>query len=136
MVQETEAKCAQMLSDTNVAAAENSRLNNEQLNAEQAKLEAARKESFERISAIEEQLKACLASLAAIKEGNLPAEPDPKDAATRAMADEIAQNLENLMGAADTVAPAVQPNHPSAEAAATAKFTNLQFGRNYDPTRR
>ncbi len=136
MVQETEAKCAQMLSDTSVAAAESNRLSEEQISLEQAKLEAARKESFERISAIEEQLKACLASLAAIKEGNLPTEPDPKEAATKAMADEIAQNLENLMGAAEDITPNLEPNHPSAEAAATAKFTNLQFGRNYDANRR
>ena len=136
MVQETEAKCAQMLSDSSLAAAESSRINDEQISAEQAKLEAAKKESFERISAIETQLQACLESLAAIKAGNLPAEPDPRDAATRAMADEIAQNLENLMGAAEEIAPAVETNHPTAEAAATAKFTNLQFGRNYDPNRR
>ena len=136
MVQETEAKCAQMLSDSSLAAAESSRINDEQISAEQAKLEAAKKEAYERITAIEAQLQACLQSLASIKEGNLPASPDPKDAATKAMADEIAQNLENLMGGADDVEPTPEPNHPTAEAAATAKFTNLQFGRNYDPNRR
>ena len=60
MVKETEAKCAQMLSDTSTAAAESSRINSELLNAENEKLEAAKREANERISAIEAQLKACL----------------------------------------------------------------------------
>jgi len=136
MVQETEARCAQMLSDTSVTAAENVRISNALLDKEQAKLEAVKKEANARISAIEIQLRACLDSLAAIKEGKLPTVPDPKDAQAQAMADEISHNLENIMGYAEDVNPAVEPNHPTAEAAATTKFANLQFGRNYDPNRR
>lgn len=136
MVQETEAKCAQMLSETNQAAAENTRINNELLSVEQAKLEASKEETLQYINAIEEQMNACLEVLAAIKEGKLPVKPDPRDEQTQAMADEIAQNLENLMGAAEEIAPPVEANHPSSEAAATTKFANLQFGRNYDPNRR
>lgn len=133
MVKETEAKCAQMLTDSNMAAAESSRINSELLNAENEKLEAAKREAAERISAIETQLKACLETLAAIKEGNLPAATQPDE--TDAVADEISHNLENLVGTTEDTAPKAEPKHPTASAT-TTKFTNLQFGKNYDPTHR
>lgn len=132
MVKETEAKCAQMLSDTSTAAAESSRINSELLNAENEKLEAAKREANERISAIEAQLKACLETLAAIKEGNLPTAAEEAVDETDAVADEISHNLENLVGTTEDTAPKAEPKHPSADAT-TTKFANLQFGRNYDP---
>jgi cell division initiation protein len=135
MVKETEAKCAQMLSDTSTAAAESSRINSELLNAENEKLEAAKREANERISAIEAQLKACLETLAAIKEGNLPTAAEEAVDETGAVADEISHNLENLVGTTEDTAPKAEPKHPSADAT-TTKFANLQFGRNYDPTHR
>ena len=135
MVKETEAKCAQMLSDTSTAAAESSRINSELLNAENEKLEAAKREANERISAIEAQLKACLETLAAIKEGNLPTAAEEAVDETGADADEISHNLENLVGTTEDTAPKAEPKHPSADAT-TTKFANLQFGRNYDPTHR
>ena len=135
MVKETEAKCAQMLSDTSTAAAESSRINSELLNAENEKLEAAKREANERISAIEAQLKACLETLAAIKEGNLPTAAEEAVDETDAVADEISHNLENLVGTTEDTAPKAEPKHPSADAT-TTKFANLQFGRNYDPTHR
>ena len=135
MVKETEAKCAQMLSDTSTAAAESSRINSELLNAENEKLEAAKREANERISAIEAQLKACLETLAAIKEGNLPTAAEEAGDETGAVADEISHNLENLVGTTEDTAPKAEPKHPSADAT-TTKFANLQFGRNYDPTHR
>ena len=135
MVKETEAKCAQMLSDTSTAAAESSRINSELLDAENEKLEAAKREANERISAIEAQLKACLETLAAIKEGNLPTAAEEAVDETDAVADEISHNLENLVGTTEDTAPKAEPKHPSADAT-TTKFANLQFGRNYDPTHR
>jgi cell division initiation protein len=135
MVKETEAKCAQMLSDTSTAAAESSRINSELLNAENEKLEAAKREANERISAIEAQLKACLETLAAIKEGNLPTAAEEAVDETDAVADEISHNLENLVGTTEDTAPKAEPKHPSADAT-TTKFANLQFGRNYDPTQK
>ena len=135
MVKETEAKCAQMLSDTSTAAAESSRINSELLNAENEKLEAAKREANERISATEAQLKACLETLAAIKEGNLPTAAEEAVDETDAVADEISHNLENLVGTTEDTAPKAEPKHPSADAT-TTKFANLQFGRNYDPTHR
>ena len=135
MVKETEAKCAQMLSDTSTAGAESFRINSELLNAENEKLEAAKREANERISAIEAQLKACLEPLAAIKEGNLPTAAEEAVDETDAVADEISHNLENLVGTTEDTAPKAEPKHPSADAT-TTKFANLQFGRNYDPTHR
>ena len=49
------------------------------------------------------------------------------------MADEIASTLEAMMGTTVETAPKAEPNHPQANT--TSRFTNLQFGRNYDPTK-
>ena len=132
MVKEAEAKCAQMLSDASVAAAQSAEATNALMDAENEKLEAAKKATADRICAIEAQLKACLETLAAIKAGNLPAEPEEKPDDTDAVADEIAQNLESLVGTAENAVPTAEPKHP-ASAATTTKFANLQFGKNYDP---
>ena len=51
-----------------------------------------------------------------------------------AVADEISHVLEALVGTAEEDAPKAEPKHPVSET--TSKFTNLQFGRNYDPTKR
>jgi hypothetical protein len=52
-----------------------------------------------------------------------------------AMADEISQSLEALVGIADEPAPKAEPKHPVNDTT-TSRFANLnlQFGRNYDPT--
>ena len=47
---------------------------------------------------------------------------------TEAIANEIEQNLNRLMDLEEPV------EVPKATTDATIKFTNLQFGRNYDPT--
>ena len=54
-----------------------------------------------------------------------------------AVADEISQNLEALVGTTVDTAPKAAPKHPASEAT-TSRFSalNLQFGRNYDPTQR
>ena len=49
------------------------------------------------------------------------------------MADEIASALEAMMGTTEEPAPKAAPNHPQSNT--TSRFTNLQFGRNYDPTK-
>ena len=50
------------------------------------------------------------------------------------VADEIAQNLEALVGTTEDAAPKAEPKHPGFEST-TSRFANLnlQFGRNYDP---
>jgi hypothetical protein len=51
------------------------------------------------------------------------------------VADEISQSLEALVGSTEDVGPKPEPKHPVNDST-TSKFTNLQFGRNYDPTQR
>ena len=53
---------------------------------------------------------------------------DPLD-----ITEEISQSLESLVGTTVDTAPKAEPKHPVSET--TNKFANLQFGRNYDPTK-
>ena len=134
MIRDTEAKCAQMLNDANQAAAENAKNAVSLIAAENARVEEAKKASGQRISEIQEQLKTVVQALERIKTANLPTEPPKEHAATAdAVADEIASTLEAMMGTTVDTAPKAEPNHPNANT--TSRFTNLQFGRNYDPTK-
>ncbi len=134
MVRDTEAKCAQMLNDANQAAAENARNAGNLIAAENARVEEAKKAAAERIGEIQEQMKTCIQALERIKTANLPTEPPKEYAATAdAVADEIANTLEAMMGGTVDTAPKAEPNHPQSNT--TSRFTNLQFGRNYDPTK-
>ncbi len=149
MVKEAEAKCTQMLTDANAAAMENSKNADVQIAQENARVEDARRAAAEKIDALTAQLTACLETLEKIKSENRPApvkaaakpvfdfdsQPDeqPEDP-TDAVADEISSNLEALVGTTVDSAPKAEPMHPVSDT--TSKFTNLQFGRNYDPTHR
>ena len=134
MVRETEAKCAQMLSDANLAAAENAKNAVTLIAAENQRVEEAKKAATVRINEIQEQMKTCIQALERIKTANLPVEPPKEHAATAdAVADEIASTLEAMMGPTVETAPKAEPNHPQVNT--TSRFTNLQFGRNYDPTK-
>ena len=153
MVKEAEAKCTQMLTDANAAAIENAKNADTLIAAENERVEAAKRAAANRIEQIQDQIRTCIQALERIKEANRPlptsgAEStgsmvfdfDRDDAAsaearTEAVADEISQNLEALVGTADEPAPKPEPKHPVADTT-TSKFTNLQFGRNYDPTHR
>lgn len=162
MVKDAEAKCAKMLSDANAAAAENARNADGLIAAENARVDDARRAASAKIDEIEEQLRACIQALDRIKEANkpltpapaapaapavrtaptqqafdyektarpapAPKQPDPADA----VADEIAHTLESLVGTTEESAPKAAPQHPTSDT--TSKFTNLRFGRNYDPT--
>ena len=132
MVKEAESKCAQMLSEANMAAAANQRNSEALIAAENQRVEDAKKAAAAKIQVIESQLQSCIAFLARIREDNRPsASSEPTDAET-AVADEISQNLANLVGTTEDVAPKAPPKHPVSDT--TGKFANLQFGRNYDPT--
>jgi cell division initiation protein len=130
MVKDAQTKCTQMLNEANVAAAENAKNNDSLIAAENERVEAARKAASEKIIEIEDQIKACLDTLAKIREDIAPAAKeesvDPVD--------EISQNLEALVGTTEDKAPKAEPKHPVSET--TSKFANLQFGRNYDPTKK
>ena len=95
MVKETEAKCAQMLSDANFSAAESSRHSTELLEAENARLEAMKRATNDRISAIETQLRACLETLSALREGNMPTVSEGPSATDLAV-DEISNNIASI----------------------------------------
>ena len=140
MVKEAESKCALMLHEANLAAAENSRNAAAMIAEENARVDEARRQATSKINALESQLQECIALLEQIKASNRPSarsyrpemyDVDAENAKTAAVADEISENLEALIGAADAAEPQIVPRHPTADA--TTKFTDLKFGRNYDP---
>ena len=126
MVKDAESKCTQMLSEANVAAAENAKNNDVLIAAENERVEAARKAASEKILEIEDQIKACLDTLAKIREDIAPA----ANAASTDPVDEISQNVEALVGTTEDTAPKAEPKHPVSDT--SSKFANLQFGRNYE----
>lgn len=155
MVKEAEAKCTQMLNEANAAAAENAKNADALIAEENARVEEAKRAAAAKIAEIEAQMKTCIQALERIREANRPTpakqapvshvpydydkEPDgvvtpPVDPAA-AMADEIASNLEALVGTTEDTAPKAEPRHPVNDTT-SKKFTNLQFGRNYDPTQK
>ena len=146
MVREAEAKCTQMLNDANIAAAANAKNADALIAAENARVEEAKRVAAAKIDEIQAQIRTCIQALDRIKEANMPINtgsaafdydqaenltPKVQDD-TDAVAQEISQNLEALVGTTDDEAPKVSPKHPASDT--TSKFTNLQFGRNYDPT--
>ncbi len=141
MVREAEAKCAQMVSEANNTAAVSTANTDALVAAENARVEEARKAANAKINEIQEQMKACIQALERIKGANAPAEsakaPFDYDASTDAVADEISQSLEALVGSTVDTAPKAAPKHPVNDTT-TSKFAslNLQFGRNYEAGRK
>ena len=131
MVKDAEAKCTQMLNEANVQAAENARNADVLIAAEEERVEKARRAAADEISKLEDELRGFLETLALIREGNMPVEP-VSQADEGAMAEEISQNLEALVGTTEDIPARVEPKISTD----TNKFTNLQFGRNYDPNRK
>lgn len=141
MVREAEAKCIRMMSQAKaggagaVAAIDTSRL------------EDAKAGTLEGIAALEEKVKAMQASLDSLRARTeaieIPEAPPASEVTVTTpsesqddVAKEIAESLERLVGTTEDTAP-VAPR-PSRGDSATNRFTNmdLQFGKNYDPTRR
>ena len=148
MVAEAEAKCARMLSNASAAAAAPvaapaaSSVNSDAMvAAENARVQEARKAAAAKIGELQDQLRTCIQALERIKDANAPtpapapkAAPAPVESAD--VADEIAQNIEAMIGSTVDTAPKAAPTHPTNTDTTTSKFAslNLQFGRNYDPT--
>ena len=133
MVAEAEAKCTKMLQGASSMATTNTQSSEAQLAAENARLEEARQVAAVKITELQDQLRSCIQALERIKENNAPAAPAaPVEHAD--VADEIAQNLEAMIGTTTDTAPKAAPKHPVNDST-TSKFAtlNLQFGRNYDP---
>ena len=109
---------------------------------ENARVEQARQVASAHIDELQTQLQFCIEKLEDIKQGRYPTVPeiDPlppekTDAQDRtsAVANEISQNLANTIGSIEETEVKPQPMHPADEP--TSKFTGLQFGPKYDPTR-
>ena len=149
MVAEAEAKCAKMLSNASATAAAapaaapvvSGAASDALIAAENARVQEARKTAAAKISELQDQLKTCIQALERIKDANAPA---PAPAAPKAapvesadVADEIAQNIEAMIGSTVDTAPKAAPQHPTRDTS-TSRFStlNLQFGRNYDPTQK
>ena len=142
MVHEAEVKASQMMRNASVASAA-TRNSDALIAAEEARVNEARKAASLKIAEIQEQMQACIHALERIKSANQPAEPVPAAPKTEAynyddsdaIADEIAHNLEVMVGTTEDTAPKAEPKHPTNDTT-TSRFANLnlQFGRNYDPT--
>jgi len=148
MVKEAETKCTQMLMDANAAAIENAKNADTLIAAENDRVEEAKRVATAKITELQSEIKACVQALERIKEANRPAPnshvafdfdrsegASKQDAVTEAVADEISANLQNLVGTTEDASPVAEPKHPTTDTT-TSKFTNLQFGKNYDPTHR
>lgn len=142
MVAEAQAKCAQMLNNASATAAATAPApqNSDALvAAENARVQEARKAAAAKIGELQEQLRTCIQALDRIKAANSPA-PEAAEAPApvqdKDVADEIAQNIETMIGSTVDTAPKAAPKHPTNNDTTTSKFAslNLQFGRNYDPT--
>ncbi len=139
MVAEAQAKCAQMLNNASAAAAPAAQNSDALVAAENARVQEARKAAAAKISELQEQLRTCIQALDRIKTANAPAPeaaPAPAPVQDKDVADEIAQNIETMIGSTVDTAPKAAPKHPTNNDTTTSKFAslNLQFGRNYDPT--
>lgn len=161
MLLETKAKCDRMLKEATakaqaitasaVPAAPAAVGSNAEalIAAENARVEEARLAANAKIAEIQEQMRACIQALERIKAAApaakaaapvAPAAPaEPVAAAMHydsgSVADEIAHNVEALVGSTEDTAPKAEPKHPTTDTT-TSRFANLnlQFGRNYDPT--
>ena len=146
MVREAEEKCKQMLSQSNSAAAENTRSADALVAVEQARVEEAKAEAVTRIEQLQDQIRSCIDALERIKKANLPKESpvtafdfdqeesrSSRPSKADAVADEISANLQALVGTTDESVPVkAEPRHPVSDT--TGKFANLRFGPHYDPT--
>lgn len=109
---------------------------------ENQRLVACQTATVQSISSLEQQLQQCLDQLRSIRKKAASTDA-PADAASRSaegskdvdnLAAAISQSMERLVGADDETSPkpAVRP---TVSESVTAKFANLQFGKNYDPTK-
>ena len=94
------------------------------------------------IEQLQAQLAECVNALEQIKQANRPSpkartqmyDVDAEQTQANAVADEIAQNLEALIGTTEDTEPKAAPKHAVADT--NTKFADLKFGRNYDPNQK
>lgn len=157
MIAEAQAKCAAMMNDAEGSVRTQTANLQVSLLEEEQRTNMAKQTALNFIDVIEKDIQGHLELLEKLKSRDLsvteqPA-PAPKapvrekpydwskqeppmvvpspDQAAKDIASEISENLERLVGT-DEPAPAPAPaSHPES---ATIKFTDLKFGKNYDPT--
>lgn len=133
MVREAEEKCNHIRAGEDSKAAEEARA---AAAAEAARLAQQNQQALEQLVQVQTQLNSCIQALEQVKSssfgGTTPfrAENDVADD----VAAEIAANLRNLMGTTDEPTSRMEPKLSNLDS--TGKFSNLQFGRNYDPVNR
>ncbi|HIR65227.1 MAG TPA: DivIVA domain-containing protein [Candidatus Faecousia gallistercoris] len=120
MVRQAEAKCLAMLRQSEAGAGQQTLAN-------------ARATVLEGVESLESKVQEILDKLSALK-AEASAAPAPKAESEDQVAREIAENLEKLVGTTTDEAPVTPPPHRTESG--TSRFTNLQFGKNYDPTKR
>ena len=132
LVRDAEVKAAQMLSTANETVMANTQNTDALVEAENARVQEARQMADAKIADMQEQLRTCIQALDRLKANAAPAAPAAA-AAPMDVADEIAQNLEALVGTTEEPAPKAEPKHPTHEST-TSRFANmnLHFGRNYE----
>ena len=147
MVKEAETKCTQMLSQASENAVASTKNADALIAEENQRVEEAKKAAAAKIQEIQDQMNACIQTLERIKSANRPA-PAPKVTAfdydskpdtvakvdpADAVADEIASNLEALVGTTEDVAPKPEANHPVSTTSTRFRDLEKQFGKNYNP---
>ena len=163
MIQETEAKCAQMLRQAKEAAAapaaapapKASPSADALVAVEKARVSEARKTAAARITEIQTQMQQCIQALDRIKNANVtpaaapaapaaapapvaPAAPAAPKAPAKKEAPVDTYDSEAVVGEISQSPEAkAAPQHPTRDTS-TSRFStlNLQFGRNYDPTQK
>ncbi len=125
MIREAEAKCRAIVHGAKPMAAP----------AGDSQLSAAKATARQGIESMEEKLKEILSKLEALKAETADSDaPAAQSENEDEVAKEIAESLEKLVGTTVDSAP-VSPRPPVSDAV-TSRFTNLQFGKNYDPNKR
>jgi len=161
MVAEAERKCSKLLEEAQTNAQTKTMDADQIILEEQERINCARQAAQNFIDLVEQDIKGHLELLDKLKTRDMklevkqpvqrqkpfdfedgekplvvpkadtkPAEPAPS---TEEIANEIEQNISRIMDIAEPV-PQPAPKHTHTDSS-TIKFTNLQFGSNYDPTR-
>lgn len=144
MVKEAEEKCRVMLEDAETRVTQVNM--EEQLSQEQERLECAKQTALNFIDVVEHDIRGHLELLESLKTRDLTLEKKasakkvydyetetPKQDATRQIASQIQENLSKLGLTDDEELPATAPAPAASHDSPTIKFTDLQFGKNYDP---
>ena len=157
MVAEAEKKCARIMTAAETTDQTKTGNADEVIAQEQARIDSAKEAAQDFINNLEQEIRSHLDLLEKLKKQDLTVQhPAPKKAydyeqeadqplvvpkneppkeSTEDIANEIEQNITRMM---DLDEPAPAPDPASAKTghtdSATIKFTNLQVGRNHDPT--